>query len=169
LEAQQAACSWADLWGIMVDTYSLFVPGRPGSAGSKTVYRTKEGKNIVTPASKYQKPWMDSVRWAFMQTYGRPVPLTGPIDLRITFYLKRPKSHYRTQNGQISHQLKPGAPIWHISMPDRTKLLRASEDALTGIAWRDDAQVCCGMTNKVYADGPTGAQISISTIEKENL
>jgi len=150
--------------------YSFFVAGKPATSGSKKAFLNKRtGKIILAPDNIGQRPWMDSVRWAFMQTYGRLVPLTGPIDLRITFYLKRPKSHYRTQNGQISHQLKPGAPIWHISMPDRTKLLRASEDALTGIAWRDDAQVCCGMTNKVYADGPTGAQISISTIEKENL
>lgn len=152
----------------MTQEYSLFVPGRPGSAGSKTVFRTKEGKNIVTPASKYTKPWVDSVKWVFMETYGRPVPLTGPIQLKVTFYLKRPQSHYRKQKGQISPQLKPGAPIRHISQPDLIKLIRATEDALTGLAWQDDSQDCMVVAEKLYANGPTGADIQISLIEGED-
>ena len=119
----------------MTEQYSFFVPGRPGSSGSKSIFPRKGGgKPIVAPDSKYQKPWQDSVKWAFMQTFGRPLPLTGPIELKITFYLQRPQGHYRRQKGQISHQLKPGAPIWHISQPDSGKLRRATEDALTGLA-----------------------------------
>lgn len=148
--------------------YSFFVPGRPGSAGSKKIFPRKGGgKPIVAPDSKYQKPWQDSVKWVFMETYGRPVPLTGGIILEITFFLKRPQSHYRHHKGQISGQLKPGAPIHQTSNPDLTKLVRATEDALTGLAWQDDAQVTSILANKGYANGPTGADIEINLIEKE--
>jgi Holliday junction resolvase RusA-like endonuclease len=36
--------------------------------------------------------------------------------------------------------------------PDLTKLLRAVEDALTGVVWRDDSQIIHQVVNKEYAD-----------------
>ena len=47
-----------------------------------------------------------------------------------------------------------------------TKLIRAVEDALTGIVWRDDAQVAVQKVAKVYGDEPQGAVITIEEIEE---
>jgi len=84
---------------------------------------------------------------------------TGPVRLDMEFLLRRPKSHYRS--GKHAAELKPDAPTWHFSKPDRDKLERAIMDALTGILFTDDAQVCDGPIAKRYAPctGETGVLI----------
>ena len=65
--------------------------------------------------------------------------LIHPLAVSLTFYMPRPKSHYRT-NGN----LKDSSPMFlHDSKPDADNLAKAILDALTGIhAWQDDDQVC---------------------------
>lgn len=140
--------------------FELSVPGICRSAGSKTVFPHKSGKPIVAPAGKYQRKWQDAVAWTFMQTYGRPVPIPGPVKLDITFFMQRPKAHYSHRKGQEGLQLKPQAPIWHTSKPDSGKLRRCVEDALNRLAWMDDSQVCLAEERKVYSETP-GVQIKI--------
>ena len=140
--------------------FSLFVSGVCRSSGSKTVFPHESGKPIVAPAGKYQKKWQDAVAWTFMQVYGRPVPITGPVRIELVFRMARPRSHYRIEKGRISPHVKSTAPIWHISRPDSGKLRRAVEDALTGLAWLDDSQVCEANELKVYGE-PPGGQIKI--------
>ncbi|MBA7632259.1 hypothetical protein ES703_39802 [subsurface metagenome] len=107
---------------------------------------------------------MDSVRWFAMKEYGqRTVLLLGPISLKLTFFMGRPKGHFRT--GKHAGELRPSAPEHPTSKPDLTKLTRAVEDALTGIIWKDDAQVVKQDTIKVYC-GPedkVGVYITIGT------
>lgn len=74
--------------------------------------------------------------------------LTGPVILGARFYLQRPKKL------KCDH---------HITKPDLDKLLRCAKDALTGLVWRDDAQVVVlEDSGKFYAggrfdpEGPTG-------------
>ena len=86
---------------------------------------------------------------------------SGPIRLSLTIYMPRPKHHFRA-NGV----LKPTAPRWHTSKPDRDNVEKAVKDAIThaGI-WKDDSLVCDGPTSKVYAAaGQSGAQIHIEEI-----
>lgn len=66
-------------------------------------------------------------------------PLRGPLEVTMAFYLKRPKSHFRT--GRNAELLRDSAPPYPDGPPDTSKLLRATEDALTAVgAWADDAQ-----------------------------
>lgn len=93
-------------------------------------------------------------------------PLQGPIRCDITFWMPRPKSHFRS-NGE----LKPNAPHWHISRGDRDNLDKAVLDALTQLGmWDDDSQVCCGEVSKRYgsAIGRPGAQITIEALEPQS-
>ena len=64
-------------------------------------------------------------------------PLEGPLSLTVRFYMPRPKAHLTARCG-----LKSSAPQWPATRPDTTKLLRAVEDALNGICWFDDSQIC---------------------------
>jgi len=139
----------------------FFVPGRAASAGSKSAFKTKAGKVVVTAASKFTKSWMDSVKWFAMNKVGRMCLLEGPLILTITFLLGRPKNHYGT--GKNAGKLKSSAPPYPMVTPDLTKMVRAVEDALTGIIWRDDKQVAEQHTRKRYADKP-GAEILIETL-----
>lgn len=143
----------------------FFVPGIPASAGSKTGFPVKNKKTgkikvIMAPASKKQKPWMAKVASIASESYLGKL-LYGPIDLRVIFYFHRPKSHFGT--GKNSGKLKSNAPIYVTKKPDLTKLVRAVEDALTGIIWKDDSQVVMQSTGKFFCDKP-GAKIIIKEL-----
>lgn len=136
---------------------NFFVPGIARPGGSKTAVRRKDGGIGMRPASKYTESWMSVVSYHARQHYTGD-PLTGALDVDFAFTMKRPKNHYRT-NGQ----LKGWAPLYHTSMPDRTKLMRSTEDALTGIIWKDDSQVCSGSCSKIYGE-KIGVEILIQEI-----
>ena len=72
--------------------------------------------------------------------------------------MPRPKGHYRT--GKNALILRKNAPEHPTTKPDATKLLRSTEDALTGILWKDDAQIWCQNVTKTYGECP-GAQIQV--------
>jgi Holliday junction resolvase RusA-like endonuclease len=63
----------------------------------------------------------------------------------MTFIMPRPKNQYDAKGN-----LKNPAPFFHTVKPDRIKLARAVEDALTGIIWVDDSQCCDGPIIKRY-------------------
>ena len=136
---------------------SFFVPGLPKPGGSKRAFYNKAlGRALIVDACD-NKDWKTAVKMFAVKAYQGPV-LHGPLSLSIEFRMPRPKSHYRT--GAHAGELKPNAPMWHTSKPDRTKLVRSTEDSLKGIIWADDSQVCDGRVMKIYFD-PPGAAICI--------
>jgi Holliday junction resolvase RusA-like endonuclease len=85
------------------------------------------------------------------------VPLDGPLKVTAIFLLPRPKAHYRS-NGE----LKPNAPEWQVSKPDKDNLEKALYDALTQCGlWRDDSQVAVSICQKKYANVRPGAQVTV--------
>ena len=143
----------------------FFVPGKAKPGGSKTYYpsKTPGKKGYMAPAGTGTKPWMNTVRFFAMAAYQGPL-LLGPLKLTIEFRRMRPGGHYL--KGNNAHLLsKAGRENpWPTPTPDLTKLTRALEDALKGIAWRDDSQVCIQETRKVYVDRDPGAMVRISEI-----
>lgn len=152
-------------------TFSLnfFAPGVPKPGGSKRgfVVATKAGKHraVVTEDCKRNKDWRASVALAASEamTAAGLAPSRGvALALDVLFIMPRPKSHYRT--GKHAHELRQDAPKHHISKPDSTKLLRSTEDAMTGIVWHDDSAVAIQAVEKRYAwDGEQrpGAWVSV--------
>ena len=150
----------------------IFIEGRPRPAGSKRAFalRRRDGSAVtrangspvinVTDDCKDSAAWKADVREAFRRQW-QGDPLSGPISLAVEFVLARPKKHFRT--GRHANTLRDDAPHWHTTKPDRGKLLRAVEDALTGIAWIDDAQVCAGTVNKSYGSRE-GVSIVLTTL-----
>lgn len=117
------------------------VVGIPATQGSKTAFRSKNGKMIVTDsARKTLAPWKDDVRRAAAVNAPKE-PLATAVQLVLTFFLPAPKSLPKRQR------------IWHTKKPDLSKLVRAVEDACTGIIWRDDSQVTDLAASKHYAYG----------------
>lgn len=140
------------------------VLGRPQPAGSKRAFANpKTGKIIVTDDAKGSRPWKQQVAGEAIDAW--PYVLTnlleGPLELDVTFVLARPKGHYRT--GKFADLVRDSAPPCPIVKPDTTKLLRAVEDALTGILWRDDAQVVEQSARKVYGS-PERCEIRVSCL-----
>ena len=78
--------------------------------------------------------------------------LKGAISLSLSFYMPRPKHHYRT--GKFHHLLKDGSPTLHIVKPDIDNLSKFVMDALQGIIWDDDCYIYSLEARKVYSDKP---------------
>ena len=83
----------------------------------------------------------------------------SPLNLEVDFYVPRPKGHFGKRGLRLS------APAFPTVKPDATKLLRAVEDALTGIVWRDDAQVVEQHVSKLYGE-PARAEIRIYKLSR---
>lgn len=130
----------------------FFVPGIPAPGGSK---RHIGGGRIIEDCTR-TKGWRACVALAAMQA--GCTPMDGPLSVMMVFTMPRRKFHYR-KNGT----LKPAAPACPTTKPDTTKLVRSTEDALTGICWHDDAQVVQQMSAKIYesAGRPPGVSITI--------
>jgi Holliday junction resolvase RusA-like endonuclease len=142
----------------------FFVPGKAATAGSKKAFYVEKIKRaIITHDSSKTKPWMNTVAFFARQEYKGPL-LCGPLKLVMEFRRLRPKGHYGS--GVNAHTLiKAGkdAPL-PITKPDLTKLVRAAEDALTGIIFRDDSQICIQETRKIYVDRDPGVMVRISEV-----
>lgn len=132
---------------------SFTVFGRAAPAGSKRGFpiTRHDGSTgvVLTDACRNTKAWQAMVADAAMQAY-EGLPLRTPISLQATFVRSRPKSHFGT--GRNSHLLKDSAPSYPTARPDLTKLVRAIEDACTGILWADDAQIVHQQFTKAYGD-----------------
>ena len=125
----------------------IFVPGIARGSGSHTSYQGR-----ITHAGKYTKQWMDAVTWMVSKEVARMCLWLGPAKLTLTFYRDRPKGHFKTKKGALTSEIKDSAPIYPTTRPDLTKLVRAVEDALTGVIWKDDSQVIEQANFKRYAD-----------------
>lgn len=160
-------------------SYGFRVYGIPAPQGSKIPgVSSKTGKMFVREQSgKTLKSWREDVKNAALIARGVPDPgtdpaelikqgeydqapiptLTGPINLRINFYMPRPASV------SIKKRLFP------IVAPDLDKLVRGVGDALKAAGvYKDDAQVCSIQATKVYgtdeAQASPGAWIVISEV-----
>jgi Holliday junction resolvase RusA-like endonuclease len=129
------------------------VIGKPQPGGSKRAYPRRRSDGTLAVAVVDSNPMVDDwkalAQHAARQVVERmPTHPDGCVALQVDFYFERPKSHYRT--GANAHLLRDGAPERPTSKPDATKVLRALEDALTGVVWRDDAQIVDQRARKFY-------------------
>jgi Holliday junction resolvase RusA-like endonuclease len=130
------------------------VYGAAQPAGSKTVGRTKAGATFVRDSAKRGTPWRRQVAQVAGEAVNGSGLMDGPLELSVIFTVPRPKSHYGARG------LRPSAPEYPTVRPDVTKLLRALEDACTGIVWRDDAQVIAQHAYKEYGE-PARAEVKV--------
>lgn len=130
----------------------FFVPGLPKPAGSKRPFQTKSGKLVVVDASgEPGKHWRADCKHMARLVYQGPI-LDCALSLDLFFVFPRPKGHYGT--GKNAGKVKSGAPEYPMGRPDTTKLIRAVEDSLTGVLYRDDASIVTQTAAKRYGDNP---------------
>ena len=150
---------------------TFFVPGTPAPGGSKRfVGRSKKGKPIIIDDCKRNKSWREqvvSVAHEAATKSGETFPWTGPLQVTFDFYMPRPKYHYGT--GRNEGKLKKGVPQYHIQKPDKTKLIRSTEDAISDAGlWGDDTQNAVdGGSAKMYVwpGQMPGCQVTIKTLD----
>lgn len=127
------------------EAIAITVFGTPGPQGSKS-YKgsraTKAGGRapILVESSKKVKPWREAVAEAATAALYRlaaaqrlAFPLAGPLRAEMVFTLQPPQ--------RIPAERFVGGVPYPAAYPDTSKLVRSTEDALTGVLWVDDAQV----------------------------
>lgn len=159
-------------------TLEFFVPGTPQTAGSKSAVPMKDGSARVIEAGTSQsrqakKSWRGDVRTtaqaAIFQAHVVELDSIWPsqqaLAIEVVFIRRRPAGHFGT--GKNAGTVKDSAPRFPLTRPDATKLLRAAEDALTGIVWIDDAQIVDQHVFKRFAPygEPEGMRMVVRVID----
>lgn len=122
----------------MRPTITFRVAGIPAPKGSLRAFLPKGWKHpVLTSMAKGLKPWAAAVRAEAVRHV--PASHTGPMAVTLAFAMPRPKRDAKRAE-------RP-----HLSAPDVDKLARGVLDALTGVAFSDDAQVTKLACTKRYA------------------
>ena len=127
--------------------FRVTVPGNPQALKRHRSYRHGNHLRMVDPS---QTDKMDFLARCMNKRPSKP--LTCPLEVHIIFLFPRPKNHFRT--GKFSGILKDNAPKWHVSRPDVDNLIKFVLDALNGVYWKDDTQVCIVTAVKQYDELP---------------
>jgi len=124
----------------------FIVPGPPATKGSTVSFVGKLGRIVTKTDCRGLKAWSESVGWAAKFTRLQLANDDTPVRITAVFQFPHPTRVAR---------------LWPTVRPDLDKLLRALLDALTGVAYADDAQVVELTAQKVYgADARTTVRIS---------
>lgn len=137
------------------ETYPVIrikVPGIPRPQGSKTSFAVKNkagytGKVASKESNPHVKAWRTQVAEAgaeYMELGPYPI-LDEPLEIEATFVFVRPKSHLLV--GGKPRSSAPAQPTGH-NLGDLSKLLRAIEDGLTGVVFRDDSLITSVIVKK---------------------
>ena len=119
--------------------------------------RARRSKNGGMFDPKSNKIYAAAIRQAFRLANPNHVPFRGAVGMSIEFRFAIPKSKAKERN----------VNDWHIQKPDKSNLVKAIEDALKGLAWVDDCQICDDWSVKVW-DEESSVSVNIWEIEKCN-
>ena len=111
-------------------------------------HRSTRTGRMYDPSAKDKKQI-----WLQIAKFKPKRPLEGQIMLFATFYMPRPKKHFRT--GKYANILKDGVPEYVISTPDLDNLLKMIMDIIGKKRFIiDDNQICRIQAEKVYSKQP---------------
>ena len=102
------------------------------------------------------RQWKSNVKAAAVneQMKGKFPIWDGPIMMSAIFYLPRPAAYCRNKD--------PDGAIYHITKPDTDNLIKGVKDALSGILYHDDKQICVERVEKFYHEKGKGPRAVIS-------
>ena len=122
----------------------------------------RRGKFVSTYDPPKSKSFKETVKWQAIESGANKTLLEGPLKMTLIFRLQRPKGHYGKKG------LRPSAPTHHITKPDLDNLEKGVKDALEGICYARDQQVCETYLRKEYAikGRMPGVLVTIEEIEE---
>lgn len=152
---------------------SFTVYGQPQTAGSKRSFvpldrKTKEpfrrasGGIVVSTVDDNPKgkDWKNAIAYTASAACSGPL-LNDALSVAMRFYRPRPKSHLGKAGLNKVGKENPRPT----TKPDVLKLARCAEDALTGIVWRDDAQIVSETLEKHWGE-PARVEIEIAQLSE---
>jgi len=142
----------------LTNSFTFTVLGTPAPQGSKRHI----GRGIMVESSKKVKPWRQDVKYAAIAQKPDEWDMALPVHLSVVFRFPRPKSHFNKSG------LRTSAPkaCTSASHGDIEKLVRSTNDAMTGILFDDDRQVVSLNASKRYCEAgePAGAIITLALL-----
>lgn len=126
---------------------TFIIMGNPVAQGRPKFFRRGNFVGVYDPGKS--KSWKEAVKWQIIEQ--SPIVLDGPLDLNLKFFLPRPKT-------------LPKRILHHTKKPDVDNLAKAIKDAMKGICYKDDSQVCRLSVSKVYGT-QTGVEIILREIQ----
>lgn len=111
----------------------------------QTKFRICNGRVFTyDPSSSY----IEKLQWQ-LKHYAPPSVYMGPVEVDLTFFLPIPKA-----TSKVRRRLMNNGTIKHIVRPDLDNLAYAVTNAMKGIIYHDDSQVCSSRYRKFYGDEP---------------
>lgn len=100
---------------------------------------------------------------AVAQTYknvcrGAQMPENAPLKMRAICYMPIPKS-----TPKRLRELMASERVYHTKKPDASNILKSIEDAIVGMAYKDDSQIADTRAIKYYSENPR-VEVSIETL-----
>ena len=132
---------------------------------SESIKNGKYPQISLTSTNKNLKKWEKKVKEkAESAMAAEPGMLEGAIRVSITFFMKRPKTHFGT--GKNAAIMKAWAIVaYHVKKPDLDKLLRAAIDPMTGTIFKDDSQVVEIAARKRFAKKRNGIVVTVTELD----
>ena len=117
----------------------------PGKCRPQQRHRVAKNGRMYDPSSTDKKQ-----TWLQIAKFRPKLPLAGDISITLTFFMERPKSHFRT--GKYKHLLKDNIPEYHSFKPDIDNLCKYVFDTIQGKHGMicDDSQICVLFAEKKY-------------------
>jgi len=132
------------------------VPGKP--MGKQRARTLKTGRSYTPKETVNYETLVKQIY--IMQNFSKQ--LEGAIQAEITAYFPIPQSASKKKKEQmLSGEIRP------ITKPDLSNIVKIIEDALNGIAYRDDSQIVKVHAEKYYSDQPR-VEVTIKEIQDFN-
>lgn len=131
-----------------MDEIRFMVPGVPVGKQRPRVVRSGGASIAYTPQKTVL--YENLVKVMYQQASGnRRFSDDSMLEMRIAAYYQVPKSDSKKlRERKLSGELRP------TKKPDNDNILKVIEDALNGVAYRDDAQIVECRCSKYYAEVP---------------
>ena len=126
---------------------TITIPGEPVAKGRPRI-TTRDGfAHAYTP--KKTRDYEALVDAEARKVMGLRKPLEGPLAVEVNAFMPVPASWSLTKKlAAVAQTILP------TSRPDLTNIVKAAEDALNGIVWRDDSQIVSLIMTKEYGARP---------------
>lgn len=105
----------------------------------------------------------NSVKALAQKAMGDHAPFEGALSASFRFRMPIPKSATkRVKAAMAAGEIAP------TTRPDNSNLVKAIEDALNGVAYRDDCQIVRTFITKVYSERP-GVDVRVEPLEPQQV
>ena len=118
------------------------------------------GRFQYDPSSKDKEDFL-----LLAKQYAPKNPTSKPIELNLTFCYKRPRHHYTSKNKVLT--LKKDAEFYKKSKADLDNLIKFVADSLSGIFYKDDAQIVSISACKVWGSEDY-VYVHLSSLQKKS-